>query len=71
MFRLIDPSRMLRRVTPIELAEVVAQLKTDQQDANPEGDNIGSRSHVKAAYTYYEKVSNDDVEAAPQHIYPR
>jgi hypothetical protein len=62
---------MLRCVAAIELAELPGHLKTDQQCANPEGEGVGCRSQLKAAYAHYEKVSGNGVEKAPQHIYRR
>ena len=62
---------MLRRVAAIEFSEVPGHLKADQQYTNPEGENVGCRSQLEAAYAQYEKVSDNGVEEAPEHIYRR
>jgi hypothetical protein len=55
-------------VAAMEPAEMPGQLKTDQQDTNPESDDVSGRSQVEAAYPHYQKVSDDRVEEAPQHL---
>src|ERR1700744_3077830 len=52
----------------MKLAEVPRRLKADQQCADGERNNVTERSEIEVTHAHNQKVADDDVEEAPEHV---